>query len=84
MTPSAASAPIEVLAARRDGDVTVGVLYPSHRRGVSTATSVRSASWLADPDAYPLDRALPLVSGHIPTAVDLPLCNALRDCAPDR
>jgi serine/threonine-protein kinase HipA len=78
------SAPVEVIAARDDGDATVGTLYPSQRRGVGTATFVHADTWLSDPSAYPLDPALPLVSGHIPTPVDLPLFNAMRDCAPDR
>lgn len=78
------NAPVEVVAARADGDVTVGTLYPSQRRGTSSATFVHAEGWLADPLAYPLDPALPLVSGHLPAPVGLPLFNALRDTAPDR
>ncbi len=81
---SAAPTPVEVIAARTDGDVTVGTLYPSFRRGVGTATFIHSDGWLADPRAFALDPALPLVSGHLPTPVGLPLFNALRDSAPDR
>lgn len=78
------TSPVEVLVARGAEDVLVGTLYPSSRRGTETATFIHDPSWLADPEAFPLDPALPLVAGHLPTPVGLPLFNALRDSAPDR
>ncbi len=78
------SGPVEVHLAREDDDVLVGRLYPSTRRGTETATFVHDPDYLTDPAAYALDPALPLVAGHIPTPVGLPLFNALLDTAPDR
>jgi serine/threonine-protein kinase HipA len=76
--------PVEVSLAVGGHDVRVGTLYPSFRRGTEAATFVYGTDYLADPEAYALEPALPLTAGHLPTPVGLPLFNALRDAAPDR
>ena len=61
-----------------------GRLYPQRRRGVESASFVYDDRYLADPDAYALDPALPLVTGMLQTPVGHALFGAFRDCAPDR
>ena len=61
-----------------------GRLYPHRRRGVESASFVYDDRYLADPDAYALDPALPLVTGALQTPVGRALFGAFSDCAPDR
>lgn len=61
-----------------------GRLYPHRRRGVESASFAYDDRYLADPDAYALDPALPLVTGMLQTRVGHALFGAFRDCAPDR
>ncbi len=75
---------LEVVVQRDGQDLPVGILYPSARRGNETATFVHHQSYLEDPQAHPLDPAMPLVAGHLPTPLGLTLFNALRDTSPDR
>lgn len=75
---------VEVWVSIAGRDVRAGKLYASHRRGVESATFVYHDAYLADPEAYALDPALPLTTGHHPTPADLPLFNGLRDASPDR
>lgn len=65
-------------------DVAAGRLYAHRRRGVESATFVYDESYLRHSGAYPLDPALPLVSGSLQTPTGLPLFNAFTDSAPDR
>ena len=61
-----------------------GHLYPHRRRGVESASFVYDDRYLADPAAYALDPALPLVTGTLQTPVGRALFGAFTDCAPDR
>ena len=61
-----------------------GRLYPHRRGGVESASFVYDDRYLADPDSYALDPALPLVTGALQTPVGRALFGALSDCAPDR
>ena len=61
-----------------------GRLYPHRRRGVESASFVYDGRYLADPEAYALDPALPMVTGALQTPVGRALFGAFRDCAPDR
>jgi serine/threonine-protein kinase HipA len=65
-------------------DLLAGRWYPHRRRGVESASFVYDDRYLADPDAYALDPALPLVTGMLQTPVSHALFGAFRDCAPDR
>jgi serine/threonine-protein kinase HipA len=65
-------------------DVLAGRLYPHRRGGVESASFLYDARYLADPDAYALDPALPLLSGTLQSAVGRALFGAFSDCAPDR
>jgi serine/threonine-protein kinase HipA len=57
----------------------------SHRRGrAESATFAYDSAYLARPDAYQLDPALPLVDGQQQTAASRPLFGAFSDSAPDR
>ena len=61
-----------------------GRLYPHRRRGVESASFAYDDRYLADPDGYALDPALPLVTGALQTPVGRALFGAFSDCAPDR
>jgi serine/threonine-protein kinase HipA len=75
---------IAVYVAAGEKNVLAGRLYP-HRRGkVKSASFLYDTGYLADPDAYALDPALPLVTGILPSAVGHALFGAFSDCAPDR
>jgi serine/threonine-protein kinase HipA len=65
-------------------DVRVGTVW-GHRRGrAESATFQYDPAWLEHPSAYPLDPALPLVSGPFQTAAGQALFGAMSDGAPDR
>jgi serine/threonine-protein kinase HipA len=61
-----------------------GRLYPHRRRGVESASFSYDDRYLADPDSYALDPALPLVTGSLQTPVGRALFGTFSDCAPDR
>jgi serine/threonine-protein kinase HipA len=65
-------------------DVRAGRLWSHQRRGVESSTFAYADSYLARPDAYALDPALPLASGQFQTRVGQALFGAFTDCAPDR
>jgi serine/threonine-protein kinase HipA len=65
-------------------DLLAGRLYPYRRGAVESASFVYDDRYLADPDAYSLDPALPLVTGALHTPVGRALFGAFGDCAPDR
>lgn len=74
----------EVWVAEEDDNVFVGRLYTRRRRSAESATFVYDESYLARPDAYALDPALPLTGGQHQTPVDLAQFDAFRDSSPDR
>ena len=61
-----------------------GRLYSHLRRGAESASFIYDDRYLANPEAYALDPALPLVSGTLQTAVGRALFGAFTDSAPDR
>jgi len=65
-------------------DVFAGRLWSHRRRGAESATFAYAEEYLARPDAYALDPALPPASGQHHTRVAQPLFGAFGDCAPDR
>ncbi len=78
------SGDVAVYAVVGGRNLLAGRLYPRRRRGVESASFVYDGRYLADPDAYALDPALPLVTGALQTPVGRALFGAFRDCAPDR
>jgi serine/threonine-protein kinase HipA len=73
-----------VYVAVGDKNLLAGRLYSHSRRGVESASFVYSDRYLADPGAYPLDPALPLVSGTLQTPVSRAMFGAFADSSPDR
>ena len=65
-------------------DVLAGRLYSHRRRGTESASFVYDDQYLAHPEAYPLDPALPLVRGTLQTPIGQPLFGAFADSSPDR
>jgi serine/threonine-protein kinase HipA len=75
---------IAVYVAIGDRNLLTGRMYPHRRGAVESASFVYDDRYLADPDAYPLDPGLPLVTGALQTRVGHALFGAFSDCAPDR
>jgi serine/threonine-protein kinase HipA len=75
---------IAVYVAVGDKNLLAGRLYPHRRGGIESASFLYDASYLADPSAYSLDPALPLVTGTLQSAVGRALFGAFSDCTPDR
>jgi serine/threonine-protein kinase HipA len=75
---------VAVYVAVGERNLLAGRLYPHRRRGVESASFSYDDRYLADPDSYALDPALPLVTGSLQTPVGLSLFGAFSDCAPDR
>jgi len=65
-------------------DVPAGRFWAHRRRGVESATFAYADAYLANPAAYPLDPALPLVSGQLQTPQNRKIFGAFSDCSPDR
>lgn len=65
-------------------DVLTGRLYAHRRRGVESASFAYDDQYLARPDAYALDPALPLVRGTLQTPHGRALFGAFTDTSPDR
>ena len=61
-----------------------GRMYSHRRRGSESASFVYDDRFLANPDAYALDPALPLVTGTLQTPVGHALFGAFADTLPDR
>lgn len=78
------SSDIAVYVSFKGRDLLAGRLYPHRRRGVESASFAYDDRYLADPDAYALDPALPLVTGSLQTPVGRALFGTFSDCAPDR
>ena len=75
---------ITVYVAVSERNLLAGRLYLHRRRGVESASFAYDDRYLADPEAYALDPALPLVTGALQTPVGHALFGAFSDCAPDR
>src|SRR3984893_19387425 len=75
---------IPVYAAVGERNLLAGRRSPQRRRGVESASFVYDDRYLADPEAYALDPALPLVTGTLQTPLGRALFGAFSDCAPDR
>ena len=75
---------VEVVASLAGTDVLAGRLHSHRRRATESATFYYDQAYLARPDAYALDPALPTVAGALHTPMGLGLFNAFRDSAPDR
>ena len=73
-----------VYVAVSERNLLAGRLYPHRRHGVESASFAYDDRYLADPEAYALDPALPLVTGALQTPVGHALFGAFSDCAPDR
>jgi serine/threonine-protein kinase HipA len=73
-----------VYVAAGDRNLRAGRLYAHRRRGVEAASFVYDDRYLADPDAYALDPALPLVSGTLQTPARRAMFGAFADGSPDR
>ena len=67
-------------------DVTIlaGQLYSHRSRGTESASFTYEQSYLADPRAYALDPALPLLSGTQQTPLNQRIFGAFSDSSPDR
>jgi serine/threonine-protein kinase HipA len=75
--------PVEVSVETGGRELTAGTLWV-HDRGGQTATFRYADSYLASPDSYDLDPALPRSSGVFHTPPGRAMFNALADSAPDR
>jgi serine/threonine-protein kinase HipA len=73
-----------VYVAAGDKNLRAGRLYAHHRKGVESASFIYDDRYLADPDAYALDPALPLVSGTLQTSARRAMFGAFADGSPDR
>jgi serine/threonine-protein kinase HipA len=72
-----------VYVARGASNLLAGRMYSHRRRGVESASFVYDDRYLADPDAYALDPALPLVTGTLQTPASRALFGAFADSSPD-
>lgn len=75
---------VEVIVQLASEDVLAGRLWSHRRQNVESATFVYAAEYLARKDSYPLDPALPLVSGQLQTPESRSIFGAFSDCSPDR
>src|SRR3954464_6149468 len=75
---------IEVVVQIRGEDVFAGRAWRHSGRRGESATFAYDAAYLARPDAYELDPALPLEAGQRETPVGRHIFGAFSDCAPDR
>jgi serine/threonine-protein kinase HipA len=78
------SGEVAVFVAAGGENLLAGRLYSHRHRGTESASFVYDDRFLARPDAYALDPALPLVTGTLQTPVGRPLFGALTDSLPDR
>jgi serine/threonine-protein kinase HipA len=75
--------PIEVTVEIGGQEIIAGTLWIHERRG-QTATFRYADSYLASPDAYDLDPALPRSSGVFGARAGMAMFSAFADSAPDR
>jgi serine/threonine-protein kinase HipA len=74
----------EVFVQLAGEDVFAGRFWAHRRQSLESATFVYAAEYLARKGSYPLDPALPLVSGQLQTPEGRAIFGALSDCSPDR
>lgn len=74
----------DVIVQVGDQELLCGRLWAHRRRNTESGTFAYDAAYLAHPQAYALDPALPLVAGQQQTAIGRPIFGAFSDCAPDR
>lgn len=67
-----------------DATILAGQLYSHRSRGSESASFTYERSYLADRRAYPLDPALPLLSGTQQTPLNQKIFGAFSDSCPDR
>jgi len=79
-----AEQPVDVVVSLGGADVLAGRLFSHRLRGRESASFGYDSAYLARPDAYALDPALPLVHGAQQTSVGLAMFRAFADAAPDR
>jgi len=75
--------PVEVTVDVNGQEMVAGTLW-IHERGGQTATFRYASSYLASPDAYDLDPALPKSSGVFRVPAGRAMFSAFADSAPDR
>jgi serine/threonine-protein kinase HipA len=75
---------IEVFVADGERNILAGRMYPHLRRGSESASFIYDNEYLANPGAYQLDPALPLVTGTLQTPVGRALFGGFADSLPDR
>ena len=75
--------PVEITVETSRGELLAGTLW-IHDRGGQTATFRYADSYLASPDSYDLDPALPKSSGIFHTPLGSAMFRAFADSAPDR
>jgi serine/threonine-protein kinase HipA len=75
---------VEVFVQLAGEDVLAGRLWAHRRQNVESATFAYAAEYLARRGSYPLDPALPLVSGQLQTPENRGIFGAFSDCSPDR
>ncbi len=78
------STDVDVFVAVGDRNIRAGRLYSHRRRNAESASFIYDDRYLADPRAYALDPALPLVSGSLQTPVGRAIFGAFADSSPDR
>jgi serine/threonine-protein kinase HipA len=78
------SGEVAVFVAIGEKNLLAGRMYSHRHRGIESASFVYDDRFLASPDAYALDPALPLVTGTLQTPVGRPLFGAFTDSLPDR
>jgi serine/threonine-protein kinase HipA len=75
---------IEVFVADGERNILAGRMYSHLRRGSESASFIYDNEYLANPGAYQLDPALPLVTGTLQTPVGRALFGGFADSLPDR
>ncbi|HTX86406.1 MAG TPA: type II toxin-antitoxin system HipA family toxin [Streptosporangiaceae bacterium] len=75
---------IEVFVATGEKNIFAGRMFPHYRRGSESASFIYDDKYLANPEAYELDPALPLVTGTLQTPIGRALFGAFSDSSPDR
>lgn len=73
---------VAVYLAAGGRDLLAGHVHPSVRDGESISFAY-TGGYLASPDAYPLDPALPLVTGALQAPAGRATFGAFADCSPD-
>lgn len=68
----------------RGEDILAGQLYSHRRRGAESASFVYDDGYLARPDSYRLDPALPMLRGTLQTPAGQALFGGFADSSPDR